>query len=330
MKISLIIAAYNVDKFIEKCILSCLDQNLDNSLYEIIIIDDGSKDLTLSVLQQLNTIYKNLVIITQENSGLGAVRNRGIEQARGELLWFIDGDDYIESNILNTILLLFQSSKLDALALNYNTVNAKYNTITSLANNIVLENAVVTGSNFYKDNYEKSYSCFFVFKKSLFKDSNVRFKERINMQDSEILPKILIKVERLSFINETCYYYVQHPDSFTNSTNGQKRFKYFESIIEVKKSLTLFSNELKENDPEMQIGLQYKIEGLKKIIFIHLVYFNYNKEWLIKIITLLKENELYPVNAKVYGKLKFIKMCINNYPITTKWFFDKIQFIRKN
>lgn len=328
MKISLIIAAYNVEKFIEKCVLSCYEQDINFSSFEIIVIDDGSTDTTALILKKLKLICKNIVIINQENSGLGAVRNRGILEARGELIWFIDGDDYIQKNILNEILIYFQNENLDALVLNYCIIDNKYQVLTSQANKIFLENSIVTGSNFYKYNFEKSYSCFFIFKKSLFINFDLYFKERINMQDSEILPKILLNVNRLAFLNKDSYYYVQHPDSFTNSTNGQKRFKYFESIIEVKKSLLTFLNEQAENNLEINVGVEKKIEGLQKIILNHLIYFKYEREWLSKIIKLLRENKLYPLQAKVKGKMKIIKIGINLHPILTKRIIDKLQFLR--
>lgn len=329
MRISLIIAAYNVENFIEKCVLSCCNQRLDKSLFEIVIVNDGSIDGTLLVLKRLKKKYENIIIVDQKNSGLGAARNAGIKQAKGDFVWFIDGDDYIEENILSGILNKVDKKNLDAVVLNYNVVDYQYINISAEANEVLMAKEIITGSEFYRDNYAKSYSCIFIFKKYLFNNFQVRFQERINMQDSEILPKLMLYIQRISFFNKICYYYVQHANSFTNSTNGEKRLKYFESIIEVNDSLEKFSQNEAKNDPKMQKGLECKLQGLHQIVFNHLVFFKYEKKWLMKIIDLLKENNFYPLIFPARGKMKTLKWGLNHYPYITKLLVDKIQDLRK-
>lgn len=328
MKLSIVIAAYNVEKFITKCIISCYDKILEND-FEIIVINDGSTDNTGEIIATLLSSIPNLKLINKKNTGLGAARNTGIQQAKGEYLWFVDGDDYIAEGVLSLIFEEINRNDLDALVLNYSTVDDKYRMISNNAFDITIDQHVVTGSVFYRNNYEKSYSCFFIFRKALFIEFDVFFKERINMQDSEILPKLLINVNRLSFFNKTCYYYVQHPDSFTNTSNGKKRLKYFESMIEVKQSLQLFlSNEAKNNVP-LTIGLEKKILGIHHIIFNHLVFFKYEKNTLKEILRLLRRNNLYPLKFAPMGKMIFVKLGLNSFPILTKLIVDKIQELRK-
>ncbi len=329
MKLSILIAAYNVEKFIKKCILSCASQNLEVTTYEIIVVNDGSTDGTLNLLENLKKEITNLVVINQNNSGLGAARNTALKHAKGEYVWFIDGDDYIAKNSLTEILSAIALNKLEVLVLNYEVVNDNGITLVTNANNIELNQLIITGAEFYEKNYSKSYSWTFVFKKSVFIDHKLWFKERINMQDSEIMPKLMIHIQRLSFLKSTCYYYVQQINSFTNTTSGEKRFKYFESIIEVKESLELFLENEAKNNLQIKNGLVGKIEGLHQIVFNHLLFFSYEKEWLLKIIQLLKQHNLYPLQHKAKGKMQMLKIGLNNYPIATKWLVDKIQSLRK-
>lgn len=326
MKLSIIIAAFNVEKFIKKCVLSCLNQNLDQSLYEIVIVNDGSTDNTQLILEQIRERHRNIIIISQENSGLGASRNMGLKQSKGEFVWFIDGDDYIQENILKEILELIKDNTLDVLALDYSIVNDKYDILSACLNKLEGVTGIITGSDFYEKNYSNSYTVLFVFKRELFLANQIYFKERINMQDSEILPKIMLHCKRLSFFNKVCYYYVQHPNSFTNSINGEKRFKYFESIIEVRSSLLLFLTDSAKDNVKMTKGVQKKIEHLNNIVLNHLVFFPYEKEYLNKIIQLLKVNEFYPLKSKVKGKMRLIKIGMNLNPIFTKKIID---FLRK-
>jgi len=252
MKLSIIIAAYNVEKYIEKCVYSCVHQNILKSDYEIIVINDGSSDTTRDKVNKLTFEIKNLKVVHQENSGLGACRNTGLKHSEGQYVWFIDGDDYLEENILQDVVNEIEKNKLDSLVLDYATVDQQYDIIGAYLNKVVGVKNVVSGSEFYKNNYTNSYTWLFVFNRKLFLNYEVEFKENINMQDSEILPKLLINTQRLALLNKVCYYYIQQADSYTNSSKGQKRFKYFESIIEVRNSLQDFLTMKINNDLNMR------------------------------------------------------------------------------
>lgn len=322
MKLSIVIAAYNVEKFITKCIHSCLNQDILEYEYEIVVVNDGSIDSTRDILNSLQQQVSNLKVIHQENKGLGAARNTGIRNAKGRYLWFIDGDDYLEDNCLKNIMYKLDFRELDILALNYTLVDENYDLISKNCSTCDIENSTVSGSKFYASNYEQSYSWLYICRKSLFTQYDVCFKEKINMQDSEIFPKLLINADKVAFLDKTCYYYVQHKNSYTNSSNGNKRYNYFKSIIEVEKSLSDFQNSIQNEDDEISIGLKKKIEAIDKIIFYHLVFFRYEKEWLIKCINLLKSNGFYPLRFNAKGKLFIIKFGMNIFPIFTKKIID--------
>lgn len=326
MKLSIIIAAYNVAAFIEKCIESCANQSLAKTDYEIIIVDDGSTDNTLEIVNQLSQRIDNLRIFTQPNSGLGASRNTGLKHSTGEYLWFIDGDDYIDENCIVDFVQIIEQKNLDVLVLNYTPVDSEYKALSKSVAPVYNGHDVITGSGFYNSNYSLSYTPLFVFKRSLFTDHNVLFKERINMQDSEILPKLMVNTKRLSFFGKNAYYYVQHPNSFTNTTNGEKRLKYFQSMIEVHQSLNDFRHTIITKDKVLAETIQLKLEALHLNVLFHLVYFGYKNERLKEIIELLRENEFYPLKAKVKGKMMLFKAGINFNPVLTK---NTIDFLRK-
>ena len=94
-KVSVIIPVYNSEKYIEKCINSVLAQTYQN--YEIIVINDGSKDNSGKIMEQLQDKYPDKIkYIEQENMGVAKTRNKGIEIATGDYIAFMDNDDYIE------------------------------------------------------------------------------------------------------------------------------------------------------------------------------------------------------------------------------------------
>ena len=107
MKISLIVPVYNVEKYIEKCLLSCLKQDIPQSDYEIIVVNDGSPDSSLAIAERIAAAATNIIIVSQKNGGLSAARNTGLKIAKGDYIWFIDSDDTIKENCLKSIVLIW-------------------------------------------------------------------------------------------------------------------------------------------------------------------------------------------------------------------------------
>ncbi|MGB6084286.1 glycosyltransferase family 2 protein [Moheibacter sp.] len=317
-KLSILIAAYNVEAFIEKCVLSCYDDSLSD-LYEIIVVNDGSTDSTANVLDKLKNSVKNLHVVYQENSGLGIARNTGIKNAKGEYLWMIDGDDYATNNAVKLILDKI-SSKEDIYGFNFNIITENNKVIKKYKSNFIKEKQ--TASEYYLNHYEDSYTFQYIFKKNLFIDNDIFFQSRINMQDSEILPKIVFRAKNLVYTDECIYNYVQHKNSYTNTSNADKRLNYFKSIIAVENSLLSFGELIREKDSILFEGIQKKRNSLHKIVFNHLIFFSYSKAGLIKIINYLKENKFYPLKHNAKGKFLWIKYGLNNFPVFTKRVID--------
>lgn len=96
MKLSLIIAMFNIEKYIAECLNSCIIQkNVSFDDFEIIVVNDGSTDRSREIANDFLLKYDNIRIVDRHNGGLSAARNTGLLNARGEYVWFIDGDDKI-------------------------------------------------------------------------------------------------------------------------------------------------------------------------------------------------------------------------------------------
>ena len=100
MFLSLIIPVYNAERYIGQCLDSLLNQDLPAQDYEIICVNDGSKDSSLSVLESYAKAHANIRIASKENGGVTTARNSGLEAAQGDFIWFIDADDLVKENIL--------------------------------------------------------------------------------------------------------------------------------------------------------------------------------------------------------------------------------------
>lgn len=109
--VSVIIPVYNAQETIDKCLESLLNQTYQD--YEIILINDGSKDDSLSLLWQYEQDYDNITVISKENTGASDSRNQGIKASQGSYLLFIDSDDYVDADYIETFVSSIEETDLD-------------------------------------------------------------------------------------------------------------------------------------------------------------------------------------------------------------------------
>ena len=102
LQLSIIVPIYNAEKYLQKCVDSLLRQGLKN--YELLLVNDGSTDSSLSICQSYAAQYEHIKILNQSNSGVCAARNYGMRRASGEWIVLIDADDYLLDNGLKTVL----------------------------------------------------------------------------------------------------------------------------------------------------------------------------------------------------------------------------------
>lgn len=104
MILSVIIPIYNAEPYIRACLDSLLRQEIPTEDYEILCVNDGSRDGSLEILREYEARYANVLVIDQKNSGVCAARNAGLDKARGEFIWFVDGDDLVLGASLGKLL----------------------------------------------------------------------------------------------------------------------------------------------------------------------------------------------------------------------------------
>lgn len=316
MILSILIAAFNVEAFVEKCINSCYEENFANH-YEIIVVNDGSTDNTSAIITALLGTIPNLKLINKENEGLGAARNTGTQEAKGDYLWMIDGDDFIETGQLENILAELGATALDIYCMNYNITDAA-GAVTNIAYPLERLHEEFEATAYYTRYSMNSYTWQYIFRRTILIDNHLYFKASINMQDSEIMPKIIYHSQSVKFLSIIAYNYVQHDSSFTNTINQHKRLRYFESIVEVNKSLEDFKIKIQQQNPPLAEAIAKKQTTLNQVIFNHLVFFKYDKKTLKEIIRLLGQNGLFPLKFAPKGKMILVKLGLNNFPILTK------------
>lgn len=208
MKLSIIIPIYNVEKYIERCLNSCVDQKgvtLGRD-YEIICINDGTKDKSADIAKSFASNYDSVIVINQENAGLSAARNKGLSLAKGEYVWFVDSDDWIEPNCL-CIIIPHLYKDYDLIQIEYRKTydDDKLNK-DSNPNPI---RGVVDGIFQTKKGGLHTPAQFVICRKKFLEDNNLSFKEGIYHEDGEFRPRSILPAKRIISIPDICYNYYQ-------------------------------------------------------------------------------------------------------------------------
>lgn len=230
---------YNVADYIERCIESCESQDIEKTEYELIVINDGSKDNSLEIAITLQSKYSNIKIFSQENMGLSSARNLGITKAEGDYIWFVDSDDWIKSNCLGYIRKRICNCDVDVAELMAVDVLEKEE---RLYYNLV-DNIQMTGPECLKS-MVMPCAPFYIWKRSFIIKEQLSFYKGIFHEDMEFTPRALYLASKVMTIAEVFYYVYQNPNSITRSINPKKSFDY---ICHVCDSLYTFSSDVEEN-----------------------------------------------------------------------------------
>lgn len=224
IKFSLILPVYNVEKYLAKCIESCLKQDISYAEYEIIIVIDGSPDHSVEIAKHFKQANSNIQIIERENGGLSAARNTGLKHAKGEYVWFIDSDDFIVGNVLTGIYDDLDSNKLDCLWIQWKSVTEHGKELpqfTPYINNYSFD--VYSGMEFASkvlNQYLFAWS--FIYRREFLIKYNLYFKDKMLYEDTELAYRALPLIGRIRLYNSVCYYYLQREGSIVHSFNDKK------------------------------------------------------------------------------------------------------------
>lgn len=215
-KISVIIPVYNTDKYLAKCLDSVITQTFSD--IEIICINDGSTDNSAEILKKYAEKDSRIKIITQTNKGPSAVRNRGIDEAKGEYISFIDSDDTIDKNYYKVLVDLMKKNNADIAMAGMRKVNKdkiSENTTPNCVTNNLRE----------KISYLPNGSCCDkLFKINLFKDNKITFPVGRLFEDNIVLLQLMFFSDNVAFTNTVSYYYFANPNG-TCHTQDKKIIK---------------------------------------------------------------------------------------------------------
>ena len=289
-KVSVIVPVYNASEYIGNTLNSIINQDFDG--YEIIVIDDGSTDDSLDIINRtLENIEIPYEIIHQENAGVSVARNVGIEASKGDYLVFIDADDHVTSNHLST---LYNGESDFSLILYVKEDGDK------LIHMDTYSEDMISTEDFIKKelNMEITFNFFqLMYKSSIIKDNNIRFTPGIVYgEDTEFAHKALFHGSQIAINNEVTYYYVQHSESAIKTTE-YRRF----GVIKIFEDLADFYN--KNNKSELANLII--TSRIPKAIFGNMNFFFHNGYDFDEVLGKMKELDLLTKLSRYQGDSKF-------------------------
>ncbi len=218
--ISVIIPAYNVLPYLERCVKSIVCQTYKD--LEIILVNDGSTDGTGGLCERLAQTDSRIKVVHKENGGLSDARNAGINIAEGEFYSFIDGDDYIEPDTYEAMIAEMQDASVSIVEGGIASTDEQGNTTIHMCperKKLSKEEAFI--NLFGTERYIMESSCDKLFRAALF--AHIRYKKGIINEDMELFPRVLDLCDSVVLLNKVIYHYIKRPGGLTTSGYSLKR-----------------------------------------------------------------------------------------------------------
>ena len=271
--LSIIIPVYNVEKYVRKTLESIFVSTLPKSELEVIVVNDGTKDNSMSIVNEFAAKFDNLKIINQENQGLSVARNTGLKAARGKYVWFVDSDDWIEYDSLPFLLKHLEHSDKDVLMFKIREYDEEGRILLERFFHDNKNEEQVSGTEvvLYKKKYGVDITPMqqYVISRDFLLSNKLFFVPGIYHEDMEFAPRMLINAKKVAIIPKVIYCYLRRSNGSitTDETLFKKRCH---SKIEIYKRYITFGERLiRNNDKE---ALSYCKYGMASYIWNPLSY----------------------------------------------------------
>lgn len=218
---SFIIPVYNAEEYISRCIESILAAAMDGISFEVLLVDDGSTDKTYSIGQQFADKYENISIFYQPNSGVSAARNKGLDEAKGEFLCFVDADDNVSRDYMEVIADRIRQANPDMIQIGYRRIYALgQETVVSPRYDFLYQDL-----NAYFERERFTHAVWtYVIRRSLLSDAGVQFDKTLRFsEDQDVLNKCFIHARSIQTITKVLYDYNDVPTSAVNRRVEKER-----------------------------------------------------------------------------------------------------------
>lgn len=292
--LSVIIPVYNVEKYLEDCLDSLINQNISDEEYEIICVNDGSTDRSGIILENYAKKHQNILVFNKSNGGVSSARNCGIDHAKGEYIWFVDADDFISTNVLSGICNKLELESPDLLfvkpiAFDDSESAEKYK------NKVVKE-----------DETTKEYGDWLwtrIINRNIIKNSGVYFNTDISLAEDHMFCTMLNPyIKKIVSIDRVLYFYRKRP----NSASTEVTIKKMDKIIASSKA---FLDAAENGTIDYNVGMQeVYVMMLQVISTIAKLPLKEANVWLDKV----KKLRLFPLKKPTGFKIEYSTEGLNS------------------
>ncbi len=232
IQISVIVPVYNVEKYLSRCLDSIYSQTFED--FEVIIVNDGSTDSSLSIAEEYARRYcEKTKIVTQKNGGLSAARNTGLKIARGEYIQFVDSDDTINKNMLEAMYGMAQKNNSDLVMCAIHSVDEDGKELKIEKEDVIREGEICS----LRDKKELMLCLNAVwsklFRRSIVSENGLAFTEGVWYEDLRFTRKYLYYAENVVYSDEVLYNYLVRQGSIMNSMADPRNMQIVDAFAEV-------------------------------------------------------------------------------------------------
>lgn len=332
IKLSVIVPVYNTEQYLRRCLDSLVVQDFSSEDYEILVVNDGSTDGSLNILHEYAEKYSNIHIFTQTNAGVSAARNKGIDEAKGRFICFVDSDDAIVPNGLSYVYNRFVKDSVDMIRffVKFETEGDVVSPPTPpLKSSVIFEGE---GWNYlYKYGCE-TFSVGFLYRRSFIKKGNLYFGDYKWSEDLLFVTLFLLLNPRIISVSFNLYRYYIRPNSATTTHSEDHSRRCVEDGMLVNELLMKKVDSLE--DDLLCAVVQECLSRRMATVFSRAFYANYSLKEFRHLITRAKKIGLLPMRCQTSSVSSVIYMYTINMlyyiPILYKpiAFFYKTVFAR--
>lgn len=320
MKISVIIPLYNCEKYIERCIRSVVEQRDLQEKIEVLVVNDGSEDRGPELVEKLQEQYPNIKLIHQKNSGVAAARNKGLTQAQGKYVQFVDADDYIEPGFYRYMFPLLSKIDADIFFFKDKIVYSDHEVgpMKFFNSNFSHFDELITGDEFIvSSGFHHAVWCFLI-KKEIIKKQDIKFQKYCWGEDILFIIQLLLSVKKVYAVNQVFYNYVQYN---SNAATKKKGCEHLRRMADSYLQVAILLLEMIDNqERNVSKTCRETIENNIKLF----VYFGILKflrartpcSDILPQLMILRQKQLYPVTFMHQGVSfihNIIRMFLNKY-----------------
>jgi glycosyltransferase involved in cell wall biosynthesis len=231
LKLSIIVPMYNAGLYLQGCVHSLLDQDLEHSDYEILLVNDGSTDDTLWIAEKLSVGAPNIKVLSQENRGQSSARNLGFEEAVGEYVWFVDSDDVIAKDCLGTLLQILKTHNLEIITFDIVRARARADLSCFVFRPVKELSEVTHGFQYIADHNYNNGPWSYVIRSEYLRKINLKFIEGRWCEDGMFSISLISAAERIANLPTAIYGYILNPNSNMSSKTESHQRKMVEGFL---------------------------------------------------------------------------------------------------